>query len=200
MNSGVTLAAGGALTPETWADFVARLHYDVKGEGVSRHYTADATFRVEKRVWREVPEDCSDIRQIYCDGHTEAPADFFADLDETDQATYNEAAGGSFLEADSYDMREALSRLCPDAHLLHVVEDWEFVCQHFTRDAADAFIRRKGHDYREGLRVYVDCTSYSWELNAIKAAILDGRIGLLPAIPTPGQVTPIAAQGEGDKA
>ena len=47
-------------------------------------------------------------------------------------------------------------------------------------DDADAFIKRKGHDYREGLRVYVDATSYSWELNTIKAAILDGRIGFIP--------------------
>ena len=63
-------------------------------------------------------------------------------------------------------------------------ERWEFVCQHFTRDAADAFIKRKGHDYREGLRVYVDATSYSWELNTIKAAILDGRIGFIPKDPS----------------
>ncbi|KQP02500.1 hypothetical protein [Pseudorhodoferax sp. Leaf265] len=182
-----TLANGAGLTAETWADFVARLHHDVKGEGVSRHYTADATFLVEKRVWREVPEENSDIRQIYCDGHTETPADFFADKDEETQAKYNEAAGGSFLEADSYEMREALAKLIPEAHLLHVVEDWEFVCQHFTRDAADAFIKRKGHDYRDGLRVYVDCTCYSWELNTIKAAILDGRIGLLPAVPSPAE-------------
>jgi hypothetical protein len=182
-----TLATGAALTAETWADFVARLHHDVKGDGVNQHHTRDATFLVEKRVWREVPEENSDIRRIYCDGHTETPEDFYADLDDAAQAEYNEAAGGSFVDADSYDMREALEKLCPGAHLLHVAEDWEFVCQHFTRAAADAFITRKAHDYRDGLRVYVGCTTYSWELNAIKAAILDGRIGFIQ--PTLGATT-----------
>ncbi len=47
-------------------------------------------------------------------------------------------------------------------------------------DAAEAFIKRKKHDYRKGLRVYVDASTYSWELNTIKAAILSGRIGFLP--------------------
>lgn len=174
-----TLANGADLTPDTWADFVKRLHHDCVGEGVKRHYTADATFLVEKRVWQAVPEELSDIRRILTDGHEETPEAFFEDLDAEEQAALNEAAGGLFLDADGYDMRAALEQLHPDSTLFFVEEQWEFVCQHFTRDAADAFIRRKGHDYREGLRVYVDATCYSWELNAIKAAILDGRIGLI---------------------
>lgn len=180
-----TLAKGAALTPETWADFVARLHHDCVGEGVARHYTADATFLVEKRVLRIVPEEYADGRQIGLDGHSEPPEEFFADLEEADQAALNEAAGGSFLEADNYDMAEALTKLHLDATLWHYVEDWEFVCQHLTRDAADAFIKRKGHDYPDGLRVNVDATLYSWELNTIKAAILSGQIGFIKAEPAP---------------
>ena len=57
-------------------------------------------------------------------------------------------------------------------------ESWEYVCAHFTKDAADAFIKRKSHDYRDGLRVYVDSQYYSWEFNAIKNAIMDGRLVL----------------------
>lgn len=180
----LTLSKGAELTAETWADFVARLHHDCVGEGVKRHYTADAVFLVEKRVWQAVPEDLSDIRRILTDGHEETPEEFFADLEDEEKTALNEAAGGSFLGADGYDMSDALSKLYPDSTLFYVEERWEFVCQHFTRDAADAFIRRKGHDYREGLRVYVDATSYSWELNTIKAAILDGRIGFIQKDPS----------------
>lgn len=176
---GDSLANGAPLTQSTWADFVSRLRRDCVGEGVELHYTADATFIVEKRVWQAVPEELSDIRRVYTDGHDETIDAFFSDLEPEQQAALNEAVDGIFLKVDDYSMREAMAKLYPDSTLYHAVEQWEFVCQHFTRDAADAFIRRKGHDYREGLRVYVDATTYSWELNAIKAAILDGRIGLI---------------------
>jgi hypothetical protein len=37
-----TLATGAELNADTWADFVARLKHDCEGDGVRRHYTADA--------------------------------------------------------------------------------------------------------------------------------------------------------------
>lgn len=179
-----SLATGAALTADTWADFVARLRYDCVGAGVDRHYTADATFLVQKRVWQTVPDELSDILRIYTDGHDEPLAQFFNDLESDQQAALNEAVDGEFLKADGYDAAQAIERLHPDSTLYHAEERWEFVCQHFTRDAAEAFIRRKGHDYREGLRVYVDATVYSRELNAIKAAILDGSIGFIAKEPS----------------
>lgn len=179
MSKATTLATGADLTPETWAEFVARLHHDCVGEGVSRHYTADATFLVEKRVWQAVPEELSDVLRVHTDGHDEPLEDFFTDLEPEEQAALDAAVDGVFLEADDYDMREAMEKLYPGSTLYHALEQWEFVCQHFTRDAADAFIKRKKHDYRDGLRVYVDASTYSWELNTIKAAILSGRIGLI---------------------
>ena len=171
-----SLANGAALTQETWADFVARLRHDCVGEGVDRHYTADAAFLVEKRVWLAVPEGHSDTIRVYDDGDDAPLEAFFEGLEPEEQAALDEALDGSFLEADAYHQHEALERLHPDAKLYFAHEKWEFVCQHFTHDAAEAFIRRKGHDYREGLRVYVDATCYSWELNAIKKAILSGRL------------------------
>lgn len=178
--STTSLAAGAPLNAETWADFVARLRHDCIGEGVREHCTADATFLVEKRVWHAVPEDHSDTLRVYTDGHDEELQSFLKRLSSEQLAALDQAVEGTFSEADSYDMAQAMDKLHPDSTLYHAVERWEFVCQHFTKDAADAFVKRKRHDYREGLRVYVDATSYSWELNAIKAAILSGRIGLLP--------------------
>lgn len=46
------------------------------------------------------------------------------------------------------------------------------VKRHYT---ADAFIKRKKHDYDE-LRVYVDSQYWCWEFNAIKNAILSGKL------------------------
>lgn len=188
MSQATTLATGAGLTPETWADFVARLHYDCVGEGVNDHYTADAVFLVQMRVKRATEEDYADFCEIYPgDGErTRPPEEYFEDMDEETQAALNEAAGGNFIEADSYNQKEALSQHCQEAALLHMVEDWETVNQHFTKEAAEAFIRRKKHDYRDGLRVYMGASTYSWELNTIKAAILSGRIGLMPDAQTQG--------------
>ena len=56
---------------------------------------------------------------------------------------------------------------------------WVYVSAHFTQDAADAFISRKAHDYRNGMRVYVESQVHSWEFNAVKQAIMDGRLKLV---------------------
>ncbi|MNN73478.1 hypothetical protein D3C81_1895980 [compost metagenome] len=50
---------------------------------------------------------------------------------------------------------------------------------HFTKDAAEAFIRRKKHDYGE-MRVYVESQYYALEFEAIKSAILDGTLTYTP--------------------
>jgi len=174
-----TLANGAPISKETWDDFVKRLHHDIKGEGVRDHYTADAVFLVQKRVWLTVPEGCGDCLRVVTDGHDEALDSFIKDLEPEVLASLNEAVDGVFAEACSYEMAEALAKVLPDSTLYHSVVDWETVNQHFTKDAAEAFIKRKGHDYREGLRVYVDCSCYSWELNTLKEAILSGQIGFI---------------------
>ena len=180
MTQATSLAQGAALTPETWGDFVERLHHDCVGEGVRDHYTADAVFLVQKRVWQTVPEEISDILRVHTDGYDEPLSEFIADLEPEELKALDKEVDGSFADADAYEQKNALAKLHPDSTLYHAFEDWETVNQHFTKDAAEAFIRRKKHDYRHGLRVYVDASTYSWELNTIKAAILSGRIGLLP--------------------
>jgi len=119
-----TLATGATLTPETFADFVARLRHDVAGEGVKDHYTADAIFIVQARKqW-------------------------------------------SILDA------------LPDHTVTGWDEKWEYVSAHMTKDAAEAFIQRKKHDYRKGLRVYVESQCYCWEYNTIIAALMSGELVL----------------------
>lgn len=188
MTQAATLAQGAELTPETWADFVARLHHDCVGEGVNEHHTADAVFLVQQAVEQLVPEGYGGDPVIF-DGceHSEPVPEFFENCCEETKTKLNEACGGSFMDADEYEQEQALKEHLPDYSLLYVTTRWETLNQHFTKAAAEAFIKRKKHDYRKGLRVYVDCSCYSWELNTIKAAILSGRIGLLPEPAAPGE-------------
>lgn len=184
MSDKPSLARGAELTTETWADFVARLHHDCLGEGVRDHYTADAVFLVQKRVKLYCAEGFDGESFDLYSGHdaeTYSAAQWYERLDEDDQQRLDaECPGIGFLSASMHDQMNALSEVCPDEDVHEYTWDWETVNHHFTKDAAEAFIKRKKHDYRDGLRVYVDASTYSWELNAIKAAILSGRIGFLP--------------------
>lgn len=192
MSESVTLAAGAALTAETWADFVARLRHDCVGEGVHDHCTADAVFLVQQAVEHVVPDGYGGDPVIF-DGceHSEPVSDFFESCCEETKAKLNEACEGSFMDAVGDEQEQALNDHLPDYSLIYVTTRWETLNQHFTKAAAEAFIKRKKHDYPKGLRVYVDASTYSWELNTIKAAILSGRIGFIPAAQTAAQ----AAQG-----
>ncbi|WP_255312004.1 hypothetical protein [Pseudomonas mandelii] len=86
-----------------------------------------------------------------------------------------------FLELDEDDQWEALSDL-EDHTVTGWHQRWEIVNSHFTKDAAEAFIRRKNHDYGE-MRVCVESQYYAWEFEAIKAAILDGTLTHIPKLP-----------------
>lgn len=192
MTESATLAAGAGLSAETWADFVVRLHHDCVGEGVRNHYTADAVFLVQRAVEQLVPEGYGGDPVIF-DGceHSEPVSEFFESCCDKTKAKLNAACDGSFMDADEHEQEQALKEHLPDYSLLYVTTRWETLNQHFTKAAAEAFIKRKKHDYRKGLRVYVDASTYSWELNTIKAAILSGHIGFIPEAQRSAQ----AAQG-----
>lgn len=178
-----TLARGGELTADTWADFVARLRHDCVGAGVRDHCTADAIFIVEaRRLIYGIDSDYTDNRVVTREDYEWfSPQEYWDDCDEDEQANLSEAAqesgGCDFLELSEDDQWELLAEL--EEHTVTGWDErWDYVNSHFTKDAAEAFIRRKKHDYPKGLRVYVDAQTYCWEYNAIKQAILDGRLVL----------------------
>lgn len=179
-----TLAAGYPLTPETWADFVQRLTDDCRGEGVNRHYTACALHTVERKVYvYGISDDySSNLAIIRDDTVWRSMADFLAEdcIDDEERAEMDAAAveegHADFASAPEWDQRSILEK--QGYMLTGWDERWEFVGAHFTRDAAEAFIKRKAHDYPDGLRVYVEAQPYAWEFEAIKAAIMDGRLVL----------------------
>lgn len=179
----VSLAHGAPLSTESWADFVARLRHDCVGEGVHDHCTADAIFKVESRhLIYGIDKDYTDKLAVIFDGSVWfSPQEYWDDLDEEGQAALNRVAQRwsecDFLDRDEDDQWEQLGEL--DEHqVTGWDESWEYVCSHFTKDAAEAFIERKRHDYRKGIRVYVDAQTHCWEYNTIKEGILQGRIGL----------------------
>jgi hypothetical protein len=179
-----SLAHGSPLSRDSWSDFVARLRHDCVGEGVRNHHTADAIFKVEARkIVYGIDRDYTDKQAVICDDSTWfSPQEYWDDLGEEEQAQLNKIAQHwhecDFLELDESDQWDQLDDI-DDHRVVGWEEEWEYACSHFTKDAAEAFIERKRHDYRKGIRVYVDDQTYCWEYNTIKAGILDGHIGLV---------------------
>lgn len=179
-----SLATGGKLTQDTWADFVARLNHDCKGEGVSRHHTADALFVVQaKRYTYGIDTDYGAETVICFDESVYlTPKAFYENgFDEDERKALDDQIQAesdvNFLKLDESEQYRKLAQFS-GVTVTGRAERWDYVSSHFTRDAADAFIARKAHDYHDGLRVYVEAQTYSWEFNAIKEAIMSGRLVL----------------------
>lgn len=179
-----TLATGATLTPDTWADFVARLRHDCVGEGVKDHCTSNAIFIVQaRRIVSGIDCDYADQKLVYCDDLDWKSPQAYWDAHDGDavRGKLNAAAQAEyehdFLALDVSEQWEILDAL-PDHYVTGWYERWEYVNAHFTKDAAEAFIKRKKHDYRDGIRVYVESQQYTWEFNAIKEAILSGQLVL----------------------
>lgn len=180
----MSLATEDQLTAATWSDFVKRLHHHCKGEGVHAHYTASAIFTVQaRRIIYGIDQGYTDkLVVIFEDSEWLSPQEYWDDADEEIRAALDlesqEGGDCDFLELGQPDQWGILGGL-EDHMVTGWLEDWEHINSHFTREAADAFIARKKHDYRKGLRVYVDAQSYCWEFEVIKEGILNGQIGFI---------------------
>ena len=187
-----TLATGADLTPALFEDFRQRLVHHCRGEGVRDHCTADAIFIVQaKRLVYGIDTGYTgNSVVIHGDRKHFSPQEYWDDLNEEERAELNEAAQEhsrvDFLELYEDDQWEVLGEL-EDHTVTGWDSRWEYVNVHFTREAAEAFIQRKAHDYPLGLRIYVDAQLYCWEWNTIKAAIMDGRLGLVDELPASWQ-------------
>lgn len=175
-----TLATGAALDASTWTDFVERLRYHCNGAGVKWHHTAAAIFTVQtKRIDYGYEIDYAEGRVVCLEDQSWfSPKEYWDDLDDDERAEIDQALMAdrecSFMDMDEDDQWEYLAE-CDDHTVTAWNKRWEIMNSHFTRDAAEAFIRRKQHDYGE-MRVYVESQYYAWEFEAIKEAILDGTL------------------------
>jgi len=182
--SSPSLATGHPMSADTWSDFVTRLRHHCNGKGVKWHHTACALFTVQqKRIEYGFEPDYAEGLAVYLDdSRWFSPEAYWADLDEDEQEEINcslqEERGCNFLDLTTDDQWEYLGEL-DDHTVTGWNKRWEIVNSHFTKEAAETFIRRKQHDYPE-LRVYVESQYYAWEFEAIKAAILDGTLVYQP--------------------
>ncbi|EAA8256803.1 hypothetical protein AH633_002562 [Salmonella enterica subsp. enterica] len=177
-----SIADGAKLTPETFADFIERLKYHHCGEGVSRHITADPIFMVQKE------STIYGMDTDYCDGRFVAfedsvwfsPQEYWDDLDDDEQADLNAECEETY-DTPFTDLSEDTQWSVLEDLENHTVsgfkKEWQHVNAHFTREAAEAFIRRKQHDYPP-LRVYVESMYFGWEYREIIKALCDGRLVL----------------------
>lgn len=187
MSNTPSLATGAALTPETWADFVQRLRHDCNGEGVRSHHTAAALFTVQQqKITYGYEPDYAEGLCVYLDDSVWfSPKEYWDGADEEERAELHRLAneesgdGEGFLALSERDQWDVLGEL-DDHTVTGWNKRWEIVNSHFTNDAAEAFIRRKQHDYGR-LRVYVESQYYAWEFEAIKEAIIAGRLVLADA-------------------
>ena len=182
-----SLATGHALNAATWADFVQRLRYDCKGERVHDHCTADAIFIVEARtIVCGLDMDYTEQRMVYWDsGESDAYSikDYWGGLSRYEKCQLNKKmqdwSACHFMKAGESDQWHVHGEL--EGHTVTGWdEQWVYVNAHFTHAAAEAFIKRKKHDYRKGMRIYVESQYYAWEFNAIKQAIFDGTLVFAP--------------------
>lgn len=185
--AGLSIATGAELTAETFNDFVQRLRHHVRGDGVEWHHTADALFTVQaRRIIYGIDQDYTDKLAVCVEDQSWfSPTDYWNDADEEMRETLDRLAGEedgkSFLELDAPAQWGILEDL-DDHAVTGWDERWEYVNSHFTKEAAEAFIARKKHDYRHGMRVYVEAQIYCWEFNSIINGLLDGRITFARAI------------------
>lgn len=178
-----SIATRSPLTKETFADFVLRLRHDCEGDGVNRHYTSDAIFIVQQKVRTYgYTEEYSSEKMIYRDDSTwYSIKEFWDSLDENERKTLDDIAlngftdGKKFVDTDEHDQWYILQEEQTEFTVVGYKEGWKYVNAHFTRDGAEAFIKRKKHDYDE-LRIYVDSQYWCWEFNEIKNAILSGKL------------------------
>lgn len=170
-------------TKQEWDAFVARLRHHQIGGGVKDHMTADPLFTVQaKRTIYGLEQDYA-LNMVWVDrsaGDT-LMFDTLADgLKEAIEACATGEHACAFSGLHEGAQEDVLARVVPDYELERVgtYEKWEHVNSHFTKEAAEAFIKRKRHDYDE-LRIYVESQVYCWEFNDVVDGILNGRVGFI---------------------
>ena len=178
----------GILNAETFNDFVARLHHDVRGKRVDDHFTADAIFNVmeNKMIVGIDPDYASDLAYFDDEGGLyRTPKEFFDSLDEEDQEILKgELSKVSECEGEwdddfvtTSDFITTVSKVL-DMNIVFTGYSSELVhvSTHLTHDAAEAYIKRNQHNHQGKLIVYVDSRCRSPEITAIINGLLDGKI------------------------
>lgn len=160
------------LTKENYADFIERLKFHNIGQGVSDHITANPIFIVQS--YRRV----GGIDLNYDPPHYWTDSDHEAEMTDAELLDELREWAEAGDKHDKFDPKWDTEVTLGNEILFQKIgyhESLEYECAHFTKEAAEAFIKRKAHDYRK-LRIYVDSQYWCWEFNAIVEGMLSGKI------------------------
>lgn len=189
----MTLATGDSLTKENFDEFISRLKHHHVGEGVEYHYTANPIFNVEARtrIYGISDEYTDNFAICATESVWTDPDEFVADMPDDVKKEFFDSqydwCVADWDELSDYQKIEQVKDFVNDSDHFYVnditvtgyIEKWEVVNSHLTKEGAEAFIKRKKHDYPDGLRIYVDSQYYSWEWNSIIEGLLSGKIAYL---------------------
>lgn len=177
----------GVLTKDTFNDFIARLHHDVRGAGVDNHYTADAIFNVmeNKMIVGIDPDYANETGYFDEEGQLyKTTKEFFDSLDEEVKevlkAKLDKVADGESNWYDSISASDFVA-IVSDALNVNVMFtgyscELRHVSTHLTDEAAEAYIKRNTHNHSGKMVVYVQSRYRSPEFTAIINGLLDGKI------------------------
>jgi len=156
-------------------DFIERLKYHHKGEGVREHGTAAPLFLVqEEKVIYGMDRDYTDDYVWVCSEDRECSYETDDGLLEAIEEDSRETG----VVYDDFDL-SVDDEITYNGDVVYekiwLRKQWETVNCHFTKEAAEAFINRKGHDH-EKLRIYVATQYWCKEWCNVVHALLSGQI------------------------
>ena len=116
--------------------------------------TADPVFLVQQKVrdYGFDSEYCDDFEWVDCE---------FNKVDDKDLI-------------DSLEKDLDLGEESPDYNKVYYRERWEYIQFFFTEKAADEFIKKNKHRYKDGvLGVYVDCAYRNFEIQSVRKFLIN---------------------------
>lgn len=173
------------FTPETWAEFTQQLKQSWENDNAG---TDSPIFVVQSKniVWGLDPAsdsvEITNIVDVDQESKYKSVEEFFDSLKAAEKHDLNGLAIDEedelFLDIKASTQINILSDWNErNVYICHGKYFWEDINCHLTRTAADAFIKRKSHDYGE-LRVFVKSLYWCDEFKNLLNAIISGEVGL----------------------
>ncbi|MFV5374663.1 ead/Ea22-like family protein [Acinetobacter calcoaceticus] len=173
------------FTPETWAEFTQQLKQSWENDNAG---TDSPIFVVQSKniVWGLDPAsdsvEITNIVDVDQESKYKSVEEFFDSLKAAEKHDLNGLAIDEedelFLDIKASTQINILSDWNErNVNICHGKYFWEDINCHLTRTAADAFIKRKSHDYGE-LRVFVKSLYWCDEFKNLLNAIISGEVGL----------------------
>lgn len=173
------------FTPETWAEFTQQLKNSWENDNAG---TDSPIFVVQSKniVWGLDPAsdsvEITNIVDVDQESKYKSVEEFFDSLKAAEKHDLNGLAIDEedelFLDVKVSTQINILTEWNErNVYICHGKYFWEDINCHLTRSAAEAFIKRKSHDYGE-LRVFVKSLYWCDEFKNLLNAIINGEVGL----------------------